>query len=164
MQLSLNHKATTLGRTAGCLLVSGLLLAGCASDRIIVDRKGLNEAQYLKDLNECQVYADEIKVGQRAAETETDQPSVTAALGQGPQRSEGGAQISIRGGMTEEGMLLTGQIHYVGNGTTAEFRGLWTPLEDGRVRQFFEQSGDGGESWSPWFEGFYTRRSTETIE
>ncbi|MDZ7643401.1 MAG: hypothetical protein U5K76_03705 [Woeseiaceae bacterium] len=72
--------------------------------------------------------------------------------------SESGGQISIRGGMTPEGMRLEGQIHYIGNGTTAPFRGLWTPLPDGRVRQFFEQSNDGGETWTPWFEGFYTRR------
>jgi hypothetical protein len=71
-----------------------------------------------------------------------------------------GSQINIRGGLTAEGMLLNGQIHYVGNGTTAVFRGLWTPLPDGRVRQFFEQSADGGESWSPWFEGFYSRQAT----
>ena len=68
-----------------------------------------------------------------------------------------GSQINIRGGMTEEGMLLAGTIHYVGNGQTLPFRGLWTPLEDGRVRQFFEQSNDDGETWSPWFEGFYSR-------
>lgn len=72
--------------------------------------------------------------------------------------SEGGAQISIRGGLTDEGMLLTGHIHYVANGTTAPFRGLWTPLPDGRVRQFFEQSNDDGATWAPWFEGFYTRK------
>ena len=70
----------------------------------------------------------------------------------------GGSQINIRGGMTDKGMLLTGTIHYVANGTTAPFRGLWTPLADGRVRQFFEQSPDAGESWTPWFEGFYTRK------
>lgn len=69
-----------------------------------------------------------------------------------------GTQIHIRGGMTDDGMLLTGKIHYVSNDTTADFRGLWTPLPDGRVRQFFEQSNDGGDSWSPWFEGFYSRR------
>lgn len=71
--------------------------------------------------------------------------------------ASGGSQINIRGGLTEEGMLLVGQIHYVNNGITAPFRGLWTPLPDGRVRQFFEQSNDGGDTWVPWFEGFYTR-------
>ncbi|MGH8129944.1 MAG: hypothetical protein ACRES3_03710 [Steroidobacteraceae bacterium] len=71
--------------------------------------------------------------------------------------AEGGSQIVIRGGPTGEGMKLVGTIHYVGNGTTAPFRGLWTPLPDGRVRQYFEQSSDDGETWSPWFEGFYRR-------
>lgn len=72
--------------------------------------------------------------------------------------AEGGSQINIRGGMTDEGMRLVGHIHYVGNDTTAPFRALFTPLPDGRVRQFFEQSNDDGASWVPWFEGFYTRR------
>jgi len=71
--------------------------------------------------------------------------------------SAGGSQINIRGGLTKDGMLLRGKIHYVANGTTAPFRGLWTLLDDGRVRQFFEQSNDGGKTWQPWFEGFYTR-------
>ena len=70
----------------------------------------------------------------------------------------GGSQIHIRGGMTGDGMLLVGTLHSVATGTTLPFRGLWTLLDDGRVRQFFEQSTDGGETWSPWFEGFYTRK------
>jgi hypothetical protein len=68
-----------------------------------------------------------------------------------------GSQINIRGGMTEEGMLLKGTLHSVGTGETKPFRGLWTPLPDGRVRQYFEHSDDGGETWVSWFEGFYTR-------
>lgn len=75
--------------------------------------------------------------------------------------SANGTQIDIRGGMTEDGMLLTGRIHYVGRDASADFRGLWTPLPDGRVRQFFEQSGDGGETWQPWFEGFYSRMAAD---
>jgi hypothetical protein len=59
--------------------------------------------------------------------------------------------------MTDDGMLLEGYIHYVNNGTTAPFRGLWTLLPDGRVRQYFEQSNDEGKTWVPWFEAFYTR-------
>jgi hypothetical protein len=72
-----------------------------------------------------------------------------------------GYQIDIRGGVTGEGMLLRGTIHYIGTGQTAPFRGLWTPLPDGRVRQFFEQSNDDGATWEPWFEGFYTRKSAD---
>ncbi|MDH3533658.1 MAG: hypothetical protein OEO82_12065 [Gammaproteobacteria bacterium] len=73
----------------------------------------------------------------------------------------GGTQINIRGGLTDAGMLLIGKIHYITNSTTADFRGLWTRLDDGRVRQFFEQSEDGGKTWTPWFEGFYSRREAE---
>jgi hypothetical protein len=72
--------------------------------------------------------------------------------------AEGGSQIHIRGGMTDQGMLLVGTLHTVGNGKTVPFRGLWTQLEDGRVRQFFEQSTDDGATWTPWFEGFYSRK------
>ncbi len=72
--------------------------------------------------------------------------------------AEGGSQINIRGGMTDDGMLLTGTLHTMGNDTTIPFRALWTLLPDGRVRQFFEQSTDGGETWTTWFEGFYTRK------
>jgi len=71
--------------------------------------------------------------------------------------AEGGSQINIRGGITDKGMLLVGTLHTVGTGTTIPFRALWTPLPDGRVRQFFEQSTDDGETWTTWFEGFYTR-------
>jgi len=73
--------------------------------------------------------------------------------------AEGGSQIDIRGGLTDEGMAMEGTIHYIGNGTTAPFRALWTALPDGRVRQYFEQSNDGGTTWAPWFEGFYTRKN-----
>lgn len=72
--------------------------------------------------------------------------------------AEGGTQINIRGGLRDEGMSMSGTIHYVANGQTLPFRGLWTPLPDGRVRQYFEQSDDGGNNWQPWFEGFYTRK------
>lgn len=71
--------------------------------------------------------------------------------------AEGGSQIHIRGGMTDQGMLLVGTLHTVADGRTVPFRGLWTLLEDGRVRQFFEQSNDNGATWTPWFEGFYSR-------
>ncbi len=73
----------------------------------------------------------------------------------------GGYQIIISGGLTDEGMLLSGTIHYIANGQTAPFRGLWTAMPDGRVRQYFEQSNDDGATWQPWFEGFYSRKAAE---
>jgi len=54
-------------------------------------------------------------------------------------------------------MLRVGQTHNTATGVTQAMRGLWTLLEDGRVRQFFELSGDGGKTWTTAFEGFYTR-------
>lgn len=76
--------------------------------------------------------------------------------------SGSGSQINIRGGMTDDGMAMEGTIYYVSSGTSTPFRALWTPLDDGRVRQYFEHSSDGGETWISWFEGFYTR--TDKIE
>lgn len=72
-----------------------------------------------------------------------------------------GSQINIRGGLTDDGMLLVGTIHYVGKGITEQFRGLWTPLDDGRVRQYFEQYDLQSASWQPWFEGFYSRKTAD---
>ena len=36
------------------------------------------------------------------------------------------------------------------------FRGRWTPLPDGRVRQYFEEL-TPDKKWQPWFEGFYAK-------
>jgi hypothetical protein len=34
----------------------------------------------------------------------------------------------------------------------------WTPLPDGRVRQVWRQSSDGGATWTTTFDGLYTKR------
>ena len=75
--------------------------------------------------------------------------------------SADGTQINYRGGLTPEGMRLVGEIRNAGNDTVAPFRGLWTLLPDGRVRQFFEQSDDGGVTWVTWFDLLYTRKSAD---
>jgi hypothetical protein len=69
-----------------------------------------------------------------------------------------GVVIDIRGGLEAGAMRLTGRVHYLANGETWPFRGTWTPLPDGRVRQFFEESRDDGATWVPWFDGYYTRK------
>ena len=43
------------------------------------------------------------------------------------------------------------------------FRGRWTPLEDGRVRQLFQQQDDEGV-WQTWFDGYYSRSDTGSRE
>lgn len=73
--------------------------------------------------------------------------------------SADGLIINIEGGIDEHGaMVMSGTSYYTASGAKNPFRGSWTLLEDGRVRQFFEESYDGGETWTPWFEGFYVRR------
>lgn len=66
--------------------------------------------------------------------------------------------IDIAGGLDDTGsMVLEGRIYYLDSGKDHPFRGTWTPLEDGRVRQFFQQQ-DGEGAWQTWFEGFYSRK------
>lgn len=74
----------------------------------------------------------------------------------------GGTVINIRGGLVDGSMRLEGTIQYLGQGHTNAFRGTWTLLEDGRVRQFFEESKNNGETWEPWFEGLYARKDPKS--
>ena len=66
-----------------------------------------------------------------------------------------GTIIDIAGGLDAGSMVLEGTITDLASGEQLPFKGVWTPLEDGRVRQFFEEYRDAG--WKPWFEGFYTK-------
>jgi tetratricopeptide (TPR) repeat protein len=56
------------------------------------------------------------------------------------------------GAMRMEGRL----IHH--DGSVSAYRATWTPLPDGRVRQFLEESTDGGKTWNIWFDGYYKRK------
>lgn len=72
----------------------------------------------------------------------------------------GGTLIDVEGGLNADGeMVLVGTLTTV-TGEVSPFRGTWTPLPDGRVRQFFEQSNDDGATWTPWFTGLYSRRES----
>ena len=53
-------------------------------------------------------------------------------------------------------MELQGEIHYLADKRSAPFRGTWTLLTDGRVRQFFQEQDQSG-TWQTWFEGYYSR-------
>jgi hypothetical protein len=44
------------------------------------------------------------------------------------------------------------------DGSSERFRMTFTPSPDGSVRQFIEQSRDGGETWYVWFDGRYVRQ------
>jgi len=71
--------------------------------------------------------------------------------------------IDYAGGLNEAGeMVLEGHITYFSDEgeRSAPFRGVWTPLEDGTVRQHFEQQDEEG-AWSPWFTGIYKPADTD---
>ena len=72
-----------------------------------------------------------------------------------------GVQIDINGGLVDGSMVLSGVITYLVERERYPFRGTWTPLDDGRVRQYFEESRAPGV-WRPWFEGFYVRAQQPT--
>ena len=66
--------------------------------------------------------------------------------------------LRIEGELRDGAMRLAGE-HVARDGGRERFRGAWTPLPDGRVRQYLEQSKDGGRSWYVWFDGLYNRRA-----
>lgn len=68
-----------------------------------------------------------------------------------------GLILEMQGALRDGAMVLEGPLHYVREGRTTLLRGTWTALADGRVRQLFEESVDRGESWRPWFDGYYSR-------
>jgi hypothetical protein len=70
--------------------------------------------------------------------------------------------MDLRGGLVEGSMVLEGTVHYYRDGNTTPMRGTWTPLPDGRVRQHFEHSTDGGATWTTWFDGYY-RKPAEPV-
>jgi len=74
----------------------------------------------------------------------------------------GGTLIDIVGGLDGADMVLEGNITYSTSQVNAPFRGRWTPLDDGRVRQYFEQFNADEDAWQPWFEGFYRRTTSDS--
>lgn len=73
-----------------------------------------------------------------------------------------GTTIDYTGGLNAEGaMVLEGTIGYgEGNpGNGAEFRGTWTPNEDGSVTQHFQQFDAVKGEWTDWFIGVYRRKA-----
>lgn len=71
--------------------------------------------------------------------------------------SSGRYSIDIVGGLRNGSMVLEGSIYNFA-GAVWNFRGTWTPNEDGSVRQFFEQYNHDAEVWEPWFDGRYVKK------
>lgn len=65
-----------------------------------------------------------------------------------------GLLLRLDGGMDEGSMVLRGEMP-TREGGVAKTRISWTPEDDGRVRQHWEASKDGGETWQTVFDGLY---------
>lgn len=62
-------------------------------------------------------------------------------------------QIDYSGGLNEAGaMVLEGQITYARpeGPVSLDFRGAWTPLDNGHVIQHFQQWDPNAQNWSDW--------------
>lgn len=67
--------------------------------------------------------------------------------------------IEIEGGLDDTGaMVLEGELRTFVSGNVSPFRGTWTELEDGVVRQRFEIADPDTGAWTVWFDGLYLRR------
>jgi hypothetical protein len=69
----------------------------------------------------------------------------------------GGTSLQLAGGLEGRAMVLRGESATRAGGRVLN-RITWTPREDGSVRQHWEQSSDGGTTWTTAFDGYYTRR------
>lgn len=73
--------------------------------------------------------------------------------------------VDSSGGLLQlDGGLVDGRMVLIGESPSAEAekgmapqRITWSPLPDGRVRQLWEVSNDGGKTWIVSFDGYYTR-------
>jgi len=67
--------------------------------------------------------------------------------------NQGGA-LYLEGGLVGQSMVLA---------TTTDPQSVnritWTPLDDGRVRQHWEATADGGKTWTSVFDGYYSKRN-----
>jgi hypothetical protein len=71
--------------------------------------------------------------------------------------SSGGMLLELDGGPREDGaMEMTGSA-----GDAALHRIRWTPGGDGTLLQRWDESSDGGETWTLLFEGLYTPDAPE---
>ena len=67
------------GAAQGCLLVIGL--TACTTDRVVVDKRGLDQARYEKDLAECRDYKQQVPVGEEMAKGAAVGAAVGGLLG-----------------------------------------------------------------------------------
>ena len=65
---------------------------------------------------------------------------------------QGGTVLLLAGRLEDGKMILQS-----GEGASRQ-RITWTPLADGRVRQLWDSSSDGGKTWKVEFDGIYAKK------
>lgn len=68
-----------------------------------------------------------------------------------------GGVLDLYGGLVGGKMVLSGEAPQTGGVRQLE-RITWTPNPDGTVRQHWEQSTDGGKTWTTAFDGLYRKQ------
>jgi len=71
-----------------------------------------------------------------------------------------GTLLQLDGGLSGSSMVLSGERPVPAGNGTAQHRITWTPGEDGSVRQLWEVSADGGDTWNVLFDGLYVAAET----
>jgi hypothetical protein len=66
-----------------------------------------------------------------------------------------GTLLELEGGFKDGAMVLSGEQQQA-DGSRLLNRIIWT-LKDGKVRQLWETSSDGGKSWKTSFDGLYSK-------
>jgi hypothetical protein len=66
-----------------------------------------------------------------------------------------GTLIDIAGGLRDGMMRLEGTIEYVAQDRIEAFRGTWSVLPDGRLRQHLEEFSLVAQTWQTWFDGYF---------
>ncbi|MEO0467011.1 MAG: hypothetical protein AAF216_10765 [Pseudomonadota bacterium] len=75
-----------------------------------------------------------------------------------------GITIDYKGGVDASGaMVLFGDIAYR-SGARYPFTGRWELLDDGAVKQSFQQYNPDAADWVDWFTGYYTLREDEAAD
>lgn len=74
--------------------------------------------------------------------------------------ASGGTVLRLAGGFDGTSMTLEGE-SISSTGAAIHNRITWTPRSDGRVRQRWKVSEDGGTTWRTVFDGWYRRSTAE---
>jgi Protein of unknown function (DUF1579) len=69
-----------------------------------------------------------------------------------------GTVLDLYGGLVDGKMVMSGETTRP-DGSKQTERITWTPNADGTVRQHWEQSTDGGKTWTTAFDGLYKRKA-----